>query len=86
MELEVIQALIQCVERYSTDNNSKEQFTKLFQNSITGQHNTEVDSELIYNATYMENLLTNILLINIKTVVKIRMVQKIIIFLWEENQ
>ena len=84
--LQIIQALLQCVERHSKDSENKDWLIKLFQNSLTSQNTTEIDSELIYNVTFLENILANILAIDIKTIVKIRMIQKIIWVTWEENQ
>src|SRR5438477_10712813 len=85
MEFEIIQALLQCIENYLEDSENKEWFTKLFQNSLRGQNNIEIDIDLIYNATFMENLLATLFAIDAKTIVKVRMVHKVIITLWEEN-
>ena len=85
MEFEIIQALLQCIENYPEGSENKEWFTKLFQNSLGGQNNIEIDIDLVYNATFMENLLATLLAIDVKTIVKVRMVHKVIITLWEEN-
>ena len=46
----------------------------------------EIDADLFFNATVVENLLVNLLAIDIKVIVKIRMIHKIINALWEENK
>jgi hypothetical protein len=86
MEIELIQALLQCVEKYPDGNNNKEWLTRLFQNSLTGQNNIEIDDDLIYNATNIENMVASILAIDIKTIVKVRMIQQTITTLWKENK
>jgi hypothetical protein len=45
----------------------------------------EIDADLIYNATVIESILASILSVDIKTIVKVRLVHKIICTLWEEN-
>src|SRR5438552_8571364 len=85
MEFEIIQAFLQCIENYPEGSENKKWFTKLFQNSLEGQNNIEIDIDLVYNATFMENLLTVLLAIDVKTIVKVRMVHKVIITLCEEN-
>jgi len=84
--IQIIQALLQCIEKYPEGSENKEWFTKLFQDSLSGKINSETDLDLVYNATIGENILASILAIDIKTIVKIRMVHKIIIILWEENK
>src|SRR5438552_18412651 len=85
MEFEIIQAFLKCIENYPEGSENKKWFTKLFQNSLGGQNNIEIDIDLVYNVTFMENLLATLLAIDIKTIVKVRMVHKVIITLWEEN-
>ena len=84
--IQIIQALLQCIEKYPEGSENKEWFTKLFQDSLSGRINTETDLDLVYNATIGENILASILAIDIKTIVKIRMVHKVIAILWEENK
>ena len=71
MEQEIIAALLQCIERYPEGQTNKTWFTKLFQNSLGNQQDPDIDVDLIYNATVLENLLARILAIDIKTIVKI---------------
>ena len=84
--IQIIQALLQCIEKYPEGSENKEQFTKLFQDSLSGRINIETDLDLVYNATIGENILASILAIDIKTIVKIRIVHKAITILWEENK
>ena len=84
--IQIIQALLQCIERYPEGSENKEWFTKLFQDSLNGKTNIETDIDLIYNATVIENILAMLLAIDIKTIVKVRMVHKVISTLWEENK
>ena len=86
MEIELIQALLQCVEKYPDGSNNKEWLTRLFQNSLTRQNDIEIDADLIYNATNIENMAASILAIDIKTIVKVRMIQQTITTLWKENK
>lgn len=86
MEIEIIQALLHCVENYPNGSENKNWFIKLFHNSLNGQQFIEVDTDLIYNATNLENLLAKILKIDIKTIVKLRMVQNMIVTLWKDSQ
>src|SRR5438477_11868742 len=85
MEFEIIQALLQCIENYSEGSENKEWFTKLFQNSLRRQNNIEIDIDLVYNATFMKNLLATLLAIDVKTIVKVRIVYKVIITFWKKN-
>ena len=41
---------------------------------------------LVYNTTVIESILANLLAIDIKIIVKVRMIHKIINTLWEENK
>lgn len=85
MVYEIIQALLQCIEKYPDGKENKDWFTRLFQDSLNKENSSTTDTGLIYNATVIEHLLATLLAIDIKTVVKIRMVHKIVITLWEEN-
>ena len=85
MEYVIIQALGQCIERLPADCN-KEWITRLFQNSINGASNSVTDDELIYNATLVENVMATLLAIDIRVIVKVRMVYKVIVVLWEVNE
>jgi hypothetical protein len=60
--IQIIQALLQCVERYPEGSENKEWFTKLFQDSLNGKTNIETDIDLIYNATVIENILAMLLI------------------------
>src|SRR5271168_1688596 len=81
----ILQALLECIGKYPEGEENKKWFMKLIQDSFEGKTNLEIDVNLIYNATIMEDILANMLTINIKTIVKIRMIHKIIITLWIEN-
>ena len=85
MELGIIQALLQCVEKYPKGEENKEWFTRLFQDSLNNTTSSTTDDDLIYNATVVENILATLLSIDIKTIVKIRMVHKVVLTLWREN-
>ena len=85
MELEIIRTLLQCIERYPEGSENKKWYTKLFQDSLEGTTNPSTDIELVNNATGMDNILSTLLAIDIKTVVKIRMVHKVIVTAWEER-
>src|SRR5438552_6668000 len=83
---DILQALLQCVENHLKGDENKEWFVKLIQDSLNGTTNQETDIDLIYNATVIENILVNLLTIDIRIIVKVRMVHKIINTLWEENK
>jgi hypothetical protein len=86
MEQQVfLQALLNNIEKYPEGHENKTWFTKLIQNSLAGntEHETEID--LLYNATVIENILATLLAVDIKTIVKVRMVSKIINTMWAEN-
>ena len=83
--LQILHALLDCIGKYPDGNENKEWFTKLIQYSLNGQTCPDTDSDLFYNATMIEHILSSILAIDIKTIVKIRMVHKVIITMWEEN-
>jgi hypothetical protein len=85
MEHEILQALLYCIEKHPKGDENKEWFTKLIQNSLNGNADLEIDADLIYNATVIESILASILSVDIKTIVKVRLVHKIICTLWEEN-
>ena len=85
MEQEILNALLLCIEKHSEGNEHKEWFIKLIQDSLNGNTNSETNEDLIYNATVIENLLANLLAVDIKVIVKIRLLYKIINTLWEEN-
>ena len=82
----IFQALLQCVENHHKGDENKEWFGRLIQNSLNGMTNHETDLDLIYNAIVIENILANLLAIDIKIIVKVRMIHKIINTLWEENK
>src|SRR5438477_2981386 len=83
---DILQALLQCVENHPKGDENKEWFAKLIQNSLNGTTNQETDIDLIYNTTVIENILTNLLAIDIRIIVKVRMVHKIINTLWKKNK
>ena len=78
MEQEILEALLVCIEKYSKGSENKEWFIKLIQDSLNGNTNSETNEDLIYNATVVENILANLLAVDIKTIVKIRLLYKII--------
>ena len=80
-----MQALLEHIGKYPDGSENKEWFTKLIQNSLNGQECLETDLDLFYNATVIEQILSTILAIDIKTIIKIRMVHKAILTTWEEN-
>src|SRR5271168_580781 len=90
MEHEILQALAQYIEsfpdNFSEGNENRIWFIKLIQNSLEGRTCHEIDCDLIYNATTLEHFLARLLEIDIKTIVKVRIIQKIIIAMWEENK
>ena len=55
--IQIIQALLQCIEKYPEGSENKEWFMKLFQDSLNGRTNIETEVDLIYNATVIENIL-----------------------------
>jgi hypothetical protein len=77
---------LQCIENHPKGDENKEWFAKLIQDSLNGTTNQETDIDLIYNATVIENILVNLLAIDIRIIVKVRMVHKIINTLWKENK
>src|SRR5438552_15394381 len=85
MEHEILQALLYCIEKHPKESENKEWFIKLIQDSFNGITSPEIDADLFYNATVVENLLANLLAIDIKIIVKVKIVHKIINILWEEN-
>jgi hypothetical protein len=85
MEQEILYALLQHIEKHPKGEENKEWFIRLIQNSLNNTTNSDIDTDLIYNATVEENLLANLLVVDIKTIVKVRLIQKIINTLWEEN-
>ena len=86
MEQEILQAILKCIENYPEGEKNKNWFIRLVQNSLHENSYIETDRDLIYNATNGEQIISTLLAINIKTVVKIRMVYKIINATWEENK
>jgi len=86
MEQEILQALLNCIERHLEEGENKTWFTRLIRNSLSGNNDPEIDTDLIYNATVIENILANLLFIDIKTIVKIRLVHRTISSLWKENR
>src|SRR5438552_5837355 len=85
MEQEIFQTFLMCIKKHSEKSDNKKWFIRLIQNSLSDNNDPEIDIDLIHNATVIENILANMLLINIRTIVKIRLVHKIICILWEEN-
>src|SRR5438477_10764017 len=85
MEQEILQTLLTCIEKHPEKSDNKKWFIRLIQNSLSGNNNPKIDIDLIHNATVIENILSNMLLINIRTIVKIRLVYKTICILWKEN-
>jgi len=83
---QIIQAMLECIVKYPEGNQNKEWFTALIQNSLNNLECSEIDSDLFYNATTLERILSFLLVIDIRTIVKIRMVQKVITTMWEENK
>ena len=82
----IFQALLQYVENHYKGNENKEQVGRLIQDSLNGTTNYEPDLDLIYNTTVIESILVNLLAIDIKTIVKVRITYKIINILWKENK
>ena len=85
MEHEIFQALLHNIERHPKGSESEGWFIRLIQDSLNGTTSPEIDADLFYNATVVENLIANLLAIDIKIIVKVRMMHKIINTLWEEN-
>jgi len=85
MEQEILQALLQYIEKHPKGDENKEWLIRLIHNSLNNTSSFDIDADLIYNATVGENILANLLAVDIKTIVKVRMLQKIINALWEEN-
>src|SRR5438477_2462601 len=85
MEQEILKALLACIEKHPKGSENKEWFIKLIQDSLNGNTNSETNEDLIYNATVVENILANLLAVDIKTIIKIRLLYKIINTVWEEN-
>ena len=85
MEQEILQTLLTCIEKHPEESDNKKWFIRLIQNSLSGNNDPEIDIDLIHNATVIENILANMLSIDIRTIVKIRLVHKTICTLWEEN-
>jgi hypothetical protein len=85
MEQEILQILFMCIKKHPEESDNKKWFIRLIQNSLSGNNDPEIDIDLIHNATVIENILANMLSIDIKTIVKIRLVHKTICTLWKEN-
>src|SRR5438552_18602543 len=85
MEQEIFQTFLMCIKKHSEKSDNKKWFIRLIQNSLSDNNNPEIDIDLIHNATVIENILANMLSINIRTIVKIRLVHKTICTLWKEN-
>src|SRR5438876_3681236 len=85
MEQEILQTLLTCIEKNPEESDNKKWFIRLIQNSLSDNNDPEIDIDLIHNATVIENILANMLSIDIRTIVKIRLVHKTICTLWEEN-
>ena len=85
MEQEILQTLLICIEKYPEESDNKKWFIRLIQNSLNGNNNSKINIDLIYNTTVIESILVNMLSINIRTIIKIRLVHKTICILWEEN-
>ena len=82
MEQEILEALLVCIKKHPKGNENKEWFIKLIQDSLNGNTNSETNKDLIYNATVVENILANLLAVDIKTIVKIKLIYKIINAVW----
>ena len=85
MEQEIIQVLLECMEKYPESNENKKWFTKLIKNSLEGNTEQEIEIDLLYNATIIENILALMLTVDIKTIVKLRIISQIINMIWIEN-
>ena len=85
MEQEILEALLACIEKHPKESENKEWFIKLIQDSLNGNTNSETNEDLIYNATVVENILANLLIVDIKIIIKIKLLYKIINTVWEEN-
>src|SRR5438477_13202124 len=85
MEKEIFQALLNYIERHPEEEENKTSFTRLIKNSLSYNNNPEIDTDLIYNTMVIESILANLLSIDIKTIVKVRLVHRTISSLWEEN-
>ena len=79
--LQILHTLLNHIEKCSDGYKNKVWFTKLIQDSLNGQICPETDSDLFYNATIIEHILLSILAIDIKTIIKIRMVHKVILIM-----
>src|SRR5438876_9967140 len=85
MEQEILEVLLACIEKHPKGSENKEWFIKLIQDSLNSNTNSETNEDLIYNPTVVENILANLLTVDIKTIVKIRLLYKIINTVWKEN-
>ena len=85
MKQEIFQTLLTCIEKHPEESDNKKWFIRLIQNSLSSNNDPEIDIDLIHNATVIENILANMLSIDIRTIVKIRLVYKTICTLWKEN-
>ena len=83
---QILQALLECIESYPDGYNNKIWFTRLIQNSLNGEACFETELDLIYNATMMDHILATILAIDIKTIVKTKMLHKVIFTMWENKK
>ena len=81
MEFVIIQVLFQCIERLPADCDNKKWISRLFQNSINGISSLVTNDELIYNVTVVENVMATLLSVDIRVIVKVRMVYKVIVTL-----
>src|SRR5438552_18111829 len=86
MEQEILQALLNCIERHPEEGENKTWFTRLIKNSLSGNNDLEINIDLIYNAMVIESILVNLLSIDIKTIVKIKLVYRTISSLWKKNE
>src|SRR5438552_15532048 len=77
MEQEILQALLNCIERHPEEGENKTWFTRLIKNSLSGNNDPEINTDLIYNAMVIESILASLLSIDIKTIVKVRLVHSI---------
>src|SRR5438876_153678 len=61
MEQEILQALLNCIEKHPEEGENKTWFTRLIKNSLSCNNSSEIDTDLIYNATVIESILANLL-------------------------
>ena len=82
----ILQALVELIEKHPQGCDNKEWLLQLIYNSLMRTSDTNIEADLIYNTTLGENILANLLAVNIKTIVKTRILQKLLNRLWEEKE